>query len=129
MSSIMSTPFRKYGLLLIKIILTLAFVGAGLAKLAGVEMMVQTFDAVGVGQWFRYVTGIIELGSAILLWVYRFRFYAAVLLTCTMIGAVLAHLVILGPSAVPALILGVLSAVFAYLTRPQGYVDSRPNDL
>jgi putative oxidoreductase len=31
-------------------------------------MMVQTFEAVGVGQWFRYVTGIIEIGGAALLW-------------------------------------------------------------
>ena len=30
-----------------------------LAKLPGVEMMVGTFDAIGVGQWFRYVTGAI----------------------------------------------------------------------
>ena len=73
-------------LLGIKALLTLAFAAAGLAKLAGAEMMVQTFDAVGVGQWFRYVTGIIEVGSAILLWVPGFAAYAAGLLVCTMIG-------------------------------------------
>ena len=31
-----------------------AFLSAGAAKLAGAEMMVQTFDGVGLGQWFRY---------------------------------------------------------------------------
>lgn len=37
----------------LRILLTLAFVGAGGAKLAGVEMMVATFDQIGFGQGFR----------------------------------------------------------------------------
>jgi putative oxidoreductase len=45
---------------------TLFFI-TGFAKLSGDEQMVQTFDAVGIGQWFRYVTGLIEVASAILL--------------------------------------------------------------
>ncbi|WP_375267493.1 DoxX family protein [Planktotalea sp.] len=58
----------KYLSLGLRALLTLAFVGAGGAKLAGVEMMVATYDAIGVGQWFRYLTGIIEIGAAALLW-------------------------------------------------------------
>ncbi len=27
-----------------------------------------TFEALGFGQWFRYVTGLIEVGGAIALW-------------------------------------------------------------
>ncbi|MGI9366222.1 MAG: DoxX family protein, partial [Rhizobiaceae bacterium] len=87
-------PLKKYGLLVVKTLLTLAFLAAGLAKLAGAEMMVQTFEAVGIGQWFRYVTGLIEVGSAILLWIPGRQFVGSVLLVCTMIGAVLAHLLI-----------------------------------
>lgn len=113
----MSDTFKKYALLAIKAVLTLAFAAAGLAKLAGVDMMVATFDAVGIGQWFRYVTGVIELGSAILLWVPGAQFFAAGLLVCTMFGAVLAHLFILGPSALPALTLGVLAAIVAFNSR------------
>jgi uncharacterized membrane protein YphA (DoxX/SURF4 family) len=115
----MNTSFQKYGLLAVKALLTLAFVAAGIAKLAGVEMMVQTFEAVGVGQWFRYVTGAIEITGATLLWIRGREIYGAGLLACTMAGAVLAHLLLIGPSAVPALILGVLSAVVAYAHRDQ----------
>lgn len=111
--------FKKYGLLGVRGFLTLAFAAAGLAKLSGVEMMVGTFDAIGVGQWFRYVTGAIEVGSAILLWVPGMQLLASGLLLATMIGAVLAHLFILGPTAVPALFLGVLSAIVAYAYRDQ----------
>ena len=115
---------QKYGLPLVKILLSLAFAAAGMAKLAGVEMMVQTFDAVGLGQWFRYVTGFIEIGSAILIWMPGRQLLGAVLLVCTMIGATLAHLVILGPSAVPAIILGLLAALVAYAYRGQSPLKS-----
>ena len=49
--------------------MALAFATAGLAKLTGVEKMVGTFDAIGIGQWFRCVTGLIEVGAAVLLFV------------------------------------------------------------
>jgi putative oxidoreductase len=104
----------------IKAVLTLAFGAAGAAKLAGAEMMVQTFDAVGVGQWFRYVTGVIELGSAIVLWVPNLTAHAAGLLVCTMIGAFIAHMTVLSAmglgAAVPAVVLGVLWANRAQLS-------------
>ncbi len=109
----------NYVYLAIKVVLTLAFVAAGAAKLIGAEMMVATFEAVGVGQWFRYLTGVIEVGAAALLWVKGREAYGAALLTVTMIGAVLAHLVILGPSALPALILGVLAAVLLWKNKDQ----------
>ena len=109
----------KYVTLGIKALLTLAFLGAGFSKLAGVEMMVATYDAIGVGQWFRYVTGVIEVGAAILLWVPGLIGLGASLLTATMVGAVLAHLLILGPSAVPALVLGVLSAFITWQHREE----------
>lgn len=101
----------------LRVLLTVAFVMAGGAKLIGAEMMVQTFEAVGVGQWFRYVTGLIEVGGAILLWIPAYRMIGAGLLAVTMVGAILAHLVILGPSAVPALVLGLMAVAVIYLER------------
>lgn len=110
---------QKYGIPIIKVLLTLAFVAAGLAKLSGVEMMVQTFEAVGVGQWLRYVTGAMEIAGAALLWVQGRQVFGAGLLLCIMVGAVGAHLLFIGPSAVPALVLGVLAAVVAFSYRQQ----------
>ncbi len=115
----MSENIRKYGLLAIKALLTFAFLAAGFAKLSGAEMMVQIFEAVGVGQWFRYVTGLIEIAGAGLLWLRGRQVIGAGLLLCTMIGAVLAHLFVIGPSAAPALVLGVLAAVVAFAHRVQ----------
>ncbi len=115
----MNDTVKKYGLILVRIILALAFFAAGAAKLAGVEMMVATYETIGIGQWFRYLTGIIEVGSATLLFIPRTQFWGAALLVCTMIGAVLAHLLILGPGAMPAVVLGSLSAVVLYSYRDQ----------
>ena len=115
----MNDKLKQYGLLVIRILIGLAFFGAGAAKLAAVEMMVASFEAIGLGQWFRYITGAIEVGSAILLFVPGKQAWGAGLLVCTMIGAVLAHLLILGPGSAPAIILGFLSALVAYNYRDQ----------
>lgn len=113
----MSPGITAYAGPAIRVLLSLAFLAAGLSKLAGVEMMVQTFDKVGFGQWFRYLTGLIEVGGAIALWLPGYRLYAAGLLLCTMAGAVVAHLVVLGPSAVPATVLGLLLAATMWIER------------
>mgnify|MGYP002700826047 FL=1 len=111
--------YNKYLLLAIKILVSVAFLGAGLSKLAGVEMMVTTYEEIGFGQWFRYLTGVIEVGSVILLWLGSKQVFGAVLLVCTMLGAVLTHYFILGPSAVPAIVLGLLSTYILYYYRGQ----------
>jgi putative oxidoreductase len=115
----MNPTYKSYALIGIRVLVSLAFLAAGTAKLMGVEMMVATFNAVGVGQWFRYVTGTIEIVSAILLWVPGLQLIGAGLLVCTMIGAVLAHIFLIGPTAVPAIALGLLSAILAYNFRGQ----------
>lgn len=38
-----------------------AFLAAGAAKLGGAAPMVQLFDQIGIGQWFRIVTGLVEV--------------------------------------------------------------------
>jgi uncharacterized membrane protein YphA (DoxX/SURF4 family) len=70
----------------LQILTAAAFLMAGFAKLSGQPMMVETFDKVGIGQWFRYVTGGIEVASAILLLIRRLTPVGAALLVCTMIG-------------------------------------------
>ena len=109
----------SYALLAVKAALTLAFVAAGISKLAGADMMIGIFDAVGVGQWFRYVTGVVEIAGAALLWMNGRQAYGAALLGATMAGATIAHLTVLGTSAVPAIVLGLLSAPVLWWHRDQ----------
>ena len=91
------------------------FLFAGGSKLAGAPAMVALFDAIGVGQWFRYVTGLIEVLSAVALLVPALAPFGALLLASTMVGAIATHLFIVGGSpAVPGvLLLGLLVVVRA----------------
>ena len=50
-----------------QIALAAMFLFAGGSKLAGAPAMVNLFAAIGWGQWFRYVTGAIEISAAIAL--------------------------------------------------------------
>ena len=102
----------------VRILLALAFNAAGISKLAGVPQMVQVFDAIGVGQWFRYLTGAVEVVGAVLLVVPSAGFFGGLLLTLTMVGAVATHLVLIGGNPLPALVLGALSAFVAWRLRP-----------
>ena len=95
----------------------LLFIGAGGAKLAGTAVMVDLFAKVGLGQWFRYFTGLLEVGAGIGLLLSRFAFYAAVLLAVVMAGAFIAHVTVLGSSPAAPLVLFVLTGVIAYLRK------------
>ncbi len=100
-------------------VIAAAFLMAGGSKFAGAPAMVQLFDAIGIGQWFRYVTATIEVGSAIALLVPSLAPYGAAALVGTMTGAVATHLFIVGGSPLPALVLGAGSAAIAWFRRDQ----------
>lgn len=114
----MKIDMRKLSILL-RSILTFAFLAAGVQKLIGSEMMVEVFAQIGFGQWFRIATGIIEVGAALLLWLPGWQAIGAALLGGTMIGAVLAHLLILGPSVVPGILLGLICSAVLFLHKDQ----------
>ncbi len=99
-------------------LVALAFMGAGGGKVAGTAVMVELFDKVGLGQWFRYFTGLLEVAAGIGLLIPRYAFYAAVLLAIVMVGAIIAHVTVVGGSPAPAVVLFVLSGIIAYLRKP-----------
>ena len=96
----------RIALWVLQVALAVALLGAGASKLAGAPAMVQLFDAVGVGQWFRFVTGALEIGGAILLLVPAFAGRGALLLAGVMTGALLTDLFVLhrAPAPVPLLV-------------------------
>jgi len=114
---------KNVGLWVLQVVAAAAFAAAGVAKLAGAAPMVATFNAIGVGQWFRYVTGVIEVISAVLLLVPGMAAFGAGLLVCTMVGAVLTHVTILHTS--PAIPLVLLLAVAAIVWGRREQISSR----
>ena len=109
---------------ILQIVVAAMFLGAGGAKLAGAVPMVQMYDVIGVGQWFRYVTGIIEVGSALMLLVPSLAGFGAALLACTMVGAIIAHFTVLHSAPTGPVVLLVLSGAIVWLNRAR-FASSR----
>ncbi len=68
------------------------FIMAGGAKLMGNHSQVEHFAQWGYPLWFLYVTGMIEVGGGICLFIPKAQFYGIVVLSMTMVGAALTHL-------------------------------------
>ena len=77
-------------------LLALVFLFEGADKFSGSRLWLRVFDGIGFGQWFRYFTGAVEIAGAILLLIPRTRLAGAGLLICTMIGALLVHVFVMG---------------------------------
>jgi putative oxidoreductase len=103
----------------VQIALAGMFLLAGSPKLLGDPAMVGLFDAIGIGQWFRYATGLIEVVSALALLVPSFAVFGALALVPTMVGAVATHLFIVGGSPVLPTILLIGSAAVVWARRHQ----------
>jgi uncharacterized membrane protein YphA (DoxX/SURF4 family) len=93
------------------------FLFAGGLKLAGAPLMVQEFGVIGLGQWFRYFTGTIEVVSAVLLLIPSLAAYGAAALFVTMIGAIVAHLFIIGGSPLIPIVLLASTGTIAWARR------------
>ena len=89
------------------------FLMGGFIKLSGDPRMVGLFDSIGFGQWFRFVTGSLEVLGAVLLLIPRLSGLGALLLVGAMLGAVATHLVV-GGSSLPAIILLIVTGVIAW---------------
>jgi putative oxidoreductase len=90
------------------------FLFAGGVKLTGGKEMVQAFTTIGLGQWFLYFTGVLEVVSAIALLIPKTAAYGAAPLAVTMIGAIITHVFILGGNPTPAIVLLVFTATIAW---------------
>ena len=97
------------------------FLFAGYHKLSGDPQMIGLFDAIGIGQWFRYLTGGLEFIGGVLLLIPAFSGVAGLLLTAVMIGAVATHLFIVGGSPAFAVVLLAASLFVAWGRRERTF--------
>jgi putative oxidoreductase len=109
-----------------QVLLAALFAFAGINKLLGLQQeMLDQFQRMGFGTWFRYLTGALELAGAIGLVFPPLSGLAALGLAGIMVGAVLIHLFVVPPAAValaPA-VLGCLFCWIAWHRWPAGFAD------
>ncbi len=107
------------GVYLVMALPTLAFLMAGGTKLIADPMHVENYARWGYPGWFMYVTGIIEVGSIILMWIPKTRLYGALGIVAVMVGAFGTHLINSEFGMVPIpIVLGLMAAVVAWFNRP-----------
>jgi putative oxidoreductase len=106
---------------ILAVFLTLLFTLVGGLKLIGAPAMVKEFAQIGLGQWFRFFTGILEVAGAAALLVPRFRFLATLLIATIMFCATLINIWVLHVPGLARLtaVLMALALVVGWLRRPQ----------
>jgi putative oxidoreductase len=98
----------------VQILTALAFLAAGGSKLASAPPMVEMFEKIGYGQWFRYLTGSLEVLGALLVLVPRTAAIGGWLLAVIMLGAIGTHLFIIGGNPVPPIVLLLLALTIGW---------------
>lgn len=103
-----------------RLAIAVAFISIGSGKFTSDPMWVDTFGRIGLGQWFRYFTGTVQLVGACLVLISRTFVIGIALLACTMIGAMVAWITVLRTpfnAVIPGAILIALIAVGAQAFR------------
>jgi putative oxidoreductase len=95
-------------------LLAIMFAMAGFAKVFGDPAMVQMFATIGIGQWFRYVVGALEIAGAVGVLIPRLSGLAALGLVCLVAGATLTNVLVLGTSPLLLVALMLVSALVAW---------------
>lgn len=105
-----------------QVLLAVFFIVASAPKLLGEPTTVASFNTIGLGQWFRYLTGVCELAGGIGLLIPRLSGLAALGLVGLMVGATLTNLFLLpgmAPAAIVTVLLGVVFGLIAWGRWPQ----------
>lgn len=93
------------------------FLFAAYMKLSGNPQMVAEFGKVGLGDWLRVVTGVLELAGGVLILVPTFSALAAILLLCIDIGAFVAQLTAIHDDWIHPLPIAAILIAIIYLQR------------
>jgi putative oxidoreductase len=103
-----------FALWVLQVVLAIMFAMAGFAKVGSDQAMVQMFATIGIGQWFRYLLGALEIAGALGVLVPRLSGLAALGLLCLMAGATLTNVFVLHTSPLVPIVLMVVSALVAW---------------
>ena len=80
-------------------------------------MMVEEFGLFGVGQWFRYLTGLLELAGGIAIVVPPISVFGAMLLLAGDAGALVAQLAVIHQDWIHTIVIGGILVTLIYLQR------------
>jgi uncharacterized membrane protein YphA (DoxX/SURF4 family) len=101
----------------LRVLVAALFLFAAFAKLSGQQMMVDEFNTVGLGQWFRYFTGLLELVGGLAVLAPPISAFGALLLLCVDVGAFIAQVGVLHQDWIHTVVIAAILAALVYLQR------------
>jgi putative oxidoreductase len=96
-----------------RIAVAVFFVAVGSSKFRD-PMWVRLFARIGLGQWFRVLTGVLQISAGLLALIPRTALLGVAIAACTMVGAVTVWLTVLNTpftAVIPGVLLLVLVAI------------------
>ena len=108
-------PAMTIALWVLRVLLGAAFLMAAYMKLSGNPQMVAEFDTVGLGQWFRYATGLLELVGGVAILIPALSVLGAGLLLCVDVGAFVAQVGVLHMDWIHCVVIGALLGAVIWL--------------
>jgi len=109
------------GIWLIRAAVAIVFISSGLEKfgIGSGEEWVRIFAKIGLGVWFRYFTGVLEVAGGLLLMIpYASKMGAGLLILC-MAGAIVCHIFMLGDPFSSIINAGLIVAILAAARQPR----------
>ena len=89
------SPMERVMATVPRLLLGAVFILIGWTKFGAHSTWVPLFQKLGLGQWFRYLAGIMQVGGGALALFRRTAIAGAALIACTMAGAVIADAFVL----------------------------------
>lgn len=106
---------KSLGIWVLRVLLGLAFLFFSFMKLSGKPNMVAEFEVVGLGQWFRYFTGTLELTGGLAVLVPQVSVFGAILLLLVDLGAFVAQVFVLHMDWIHTVVIAALIGLLIYL--------------
>jgi len=102
---------------LLRMALAIIFVVVGFVKIPGSihPMWVRMFERIGLGQWFRYFTALVEIVGGMLMLVPSATLVSGLLLASAMVGALLVHIFVIGIGVQTVVVFALLCAITAVM--------------
>ena len=94
-----------------RIAIALFFLSFGSEKFSSHGPWIRIFARIGFGDWFRYLTGALQVGGALLMLVPPLVPVGAAVLACTMVGAIITNIWILHTGLTAIIPAALLAAV------------------
>jgi putative oxidoreductase len=115
----------RVGSLAARALVACAFIVAGSANLSGTPSAIEMVEAVGIGQWLRYLVALVEVAGAAMLLLPGLIGLGALLLATTMFCALLGHFFVFGDTPVETLVLFAASSAILWYRRRELLVPYR----